>query len=180
MLFRPSFCANCGEKIERAEWGLWTSRRFCEVCETQFKGHDLIPRVIVGLGILAGLFGIGGFIKGGPATEAALSRQGSKVSGQQSIPPPTVAAAGGANNNLAANTAVPVREGNSANSIPRMLAGNRVTADSRQSSTDETMYFCGAATKKGTACSRRVRGNVRCYQHEGMPAMLPVEKLRAG
>jgi hypothetical protein len=38
-------------------------------------------------------------------------------------------------------------------------------------------YYCGAETKKGTPCSRKVKGNVRCWQHTGMPAMLPPDKL---
>ena len=42
----------------------------------------------------------------------------------------------------------------------------------------EEVYICGARTKKGTPCSRRVHGPVRCWQHKGMPAMLPVDKLR--
>ena len=38
--------------------------------------------------------------------------------------------------------------------------------------TTEAVYFCGAATKKGTPCSRRVkRPGERCWQHAGMPAM---------
>ena len=41
----------------------------------------------------------------------------------------------------------------------------------------EDVYICGARTKKGTPCSRRMQGNVRCWQHKGMPAMLPPEKL---
>jgi hypothetical protein len=43
--------------------------------------------------------------------------------------------------------------------------------------TVEEIYICGARTKKGTPCSRRVRGPVRCWQHKGAKAMLPVEKL---
>lgn len=46
------------------------------------------------------------------------------------------------------------------------------------STTDEQVYSCGARTKKGTPCSRRVHGPVRCWQHKGMPAMLPQDKLR--
>jgi len=41
----------------------------------------------------------------------------------------------------------------------------------------EQIYMCGARTKKGTPCSRRVHGPVRCWQHKGLPAMLPQEKL---
>lgn len=44
--------------------------------------------------------------------------------------------------------------------------------------TVEDVYLCGARTKKGTPCSRRVHGPVRCWQHKGSPAMLPVDKLR--
>jgi len=42
----------------------------------------------------------------------------------------------------------------------------------------EDTYLCGARTKKGTPCSRRVHGPVRCWQHKGLPAMLPLEKLK--
>jgi len=42
----------------------------------------------------------------------------------------------------------------------------------------DDVYICGARTKKGTPCSRRVHGPVRCWQHKGQPAILPVEKLR--
>ncbi|HEX2270458.1 MAG TPA: hypothetical protein VHH35_13015, partial [Pyrinomonadaceae bacterium] len=41
----------------------------------------------------------------------------------------------------------------------------------------EQLYICGARTKKGKPCSRRVHGPVRCWQHKGVPAMLPAEKL---
>lgn len=41
----------------------------------------------------------------------------------------------------------------------------------------EIVSICGARTKKGTPCSRRVRGTGRCWQHKGMAAMLPAEKL---
>src|SRR6187455_1302654 len=76
MLFRPSFCANCGEKIDRPEWFPWTSRRFCQICEIEFKGQELLPRVIVGLGIIIGLFGIGGYLKSAsPASDLQASKQ---------------------------------------------------------------------------------------------------------
>jgi hypothetical protein len=42
---------------------------------------------------------------------------------------------------------------------------------------NEIVSICGARTKKGTPCQRRVRGTGRCWQHRGMPAMLPPEKL---
>lgn len=42
---------------------------------------------------------------------------------------------------------------------------------------EEAVYICGARTKKGTPCSRRVHQPGRCWQHKGMPAMLAAEKL---
>ena len=42
---------------------------------------------------------------------------------------------------------------------------------------DEQIYICGARTKKGTPCSRRVNGPVRCWQHKGMKPMMQQEKL---
>ncbi|HCX29585.1 MAG TPA: hypothetical protein DHU55_07400 [Blastocatellia bacterium] len=51
------------------------------------------------------------------------------------------------------------------------------TKDPATPSAEGDVYLCGARTKKGTPCSRRVHGPVRCWQHKGMPAMLPQEKL---
>jgi hypothetical protein len=42
---------------------------------------------------------------------------------------------------------------------------------------EEAVYICGARTKKGTPCSRRVQQPGRCWQHKGMKAILPDEKL---
>lgn len=38
------------------------------------------------------------------------------------------------------------------------------------------VYICGARTKKGTPCSRRVHGDLRCWQHKGIQPMLPADK----
>lgn len=51
------------------------------------------------------------------------------------------------------------------------------TSSSSANTIEADVYICGARTKKGTPCSRRVHGAVRCWQHKGMPAMLPQEKL---
>lgn len=43
---------------------------------------------------------------------------------------------------------------------------------------DDTVYLCGARTKKGTPCRRRVQvAGERCFQHKGRTAMVPLEKL---
>ena len=52
-----------------------------------------------------------------------------------------------------------------------------VNSNSPPAVVEEAVYICGARTKKGTPCSRRVHQPGRCWQHKGMPAMLPAEKL---
>jgi len=60
--------------------------------------------------------------------------------------------------------------------IQRPAAAQTATSTPPVATIEET-YICGARTKKGTPCSRRVHGPVRCWQHKGAKAMLPVEKL---
>ena len=60
--------------------------------------------------------------------------------------------------------------------IQRTVA-SQISPAAQPGVTTEEAYICGARTKKGTPCSRRVRGPVRCWQHKGAKAMLPLEKL---
>ena len=165
MLFRPKFCANCGEKVERADWGIFTSRRFCPVCESEFKGQDLMPRVAVVVGILIGVFGFGSYLKSGAAaTNSFSARQPAKLvdvraSESPAIQPPQP---------VATLPQTPVAQPTSNPALKPKVE------------TDGPLYYCGAETRKGTACTRRVKGNIRCYQHQGMPAMVPADKLRIG
>ncbi|MEQ1607002.1 MAG: hypothetical protein ABL999_19225 [Pyrinomonadaceae bacterium] len=175
MLFRPNFCANCGEKIERPEWFPWTSRRFCSVCEIEFKGQELLPKVVVVLSLLVGTFGIGAYLKSGtPESDLQASRQPKKAYEQ---PAPIAKMP-------ATNVSAPLPPTGSAfNGQPEQhsfssTTGTRPPAQQNKPKieTDEPVNFCGAETKKGTPCSRRVKGNTRCYQHIGMPAMAVSEK----
>jgi hypothetical protein len=60
---------------------------------------------------------------------------------------------------------------------PEPAYGPDGTANERPTEPEEVVYVCGARTKKGTPCQRRVRGPGRCWQHRGMPAILPPSKL---
>jgi len=43
---------------------------------------------------------------------------------------------------------------------------------------DDEVYICGARTQKGTPCRRRVHvAGERCFQHKGMPSLVPLSKL---
>ena len=181
MLYRPKFCANCGDKIERVEWPLTASRRFCPVCESEYKGQDLIPRVLVGAGVLMGILGLGSYLNVGPPRDTVLLKQPKKAaevtSGRQEMPKNVAASAGtidtaGVNSGQLQAAPQVQMPGNATN------APSPVRPAGLQTPVAQQQYFCGAETKKGTPCSRRVKGNVRCYQHQGMPAMAGAEKLK--
>ena len=138
--YRPNFCCECGEKIVRLRWFLWTSRKFCDKCFGAFvKSHWLRPSVT-----LLALFLFG----------AAIGR------GCRRAPPPLIIE----------RAATPGAQTSSATSASSATA-------SQPSPVLEQTYTCGARTKKGTPCSRRVHGPVRCWQHKGAKAMMPQEKL---
>lgn|SRR4030095_6949988 len=140
-MYRPNFCADCGEKIVRLKWHSWTSRRFCKTCARRLRRQRIKPRVMVAV-VLLGT----GFVTG------RLGR---------SAPPPLVIE----------------RSANSPLSEPS--ASGAASAENRPPSpghAEDPIYICGAKTKKGPPCSRRVHGPVRCWQHKGKPSILPPEK----
>jgi len=59
------------------------------------------------------------------------------------------------------------------------VASTPIPSTGKEKQVSTAVYFCGAETKKGTPCSRRVNANVRCYQHEGMPAMATGDKSKS-
>ena len=130
---RPNFCSACGAKIIRLRWYPWTSRKFCDACQRQFRKEHLIqPVLLLVIVLLVGVL---------------LGRS------TQTQPSPIV--------------------------IQRVTSPTNTNSQpASQTSAVDDVYSCGARTKKGTPCSRRVHGPVRCWQHKGKPAMLPVEKLQ--
>lgn len=181
MLFRPNFCANCGEKIDRADWGIFTSRRFCQVCESVYKGHDLIPRIVVGFGLIIGLFGIGGYLKSNNSvSETQFVKQPRKLAEQAM----QVAQAAKKDISVADVNAAKSAQAVPESQNPAVLnkSETRMLEPPKQQKplieTAAEVYFCGAETKKGTPCKHRVKGPIRCFQHIGMPAMLQPNKLR--
>ncbi len=56
-MYRPNFCNDCGEKIERRRWRWWTNRRFCAKCTTRLRSGAFVKvPFIMGMLILAGYF----------------------------------------------------------------------------------------------------------------------------
>lgn len=58
-------------------------------------------------------------------------------------------------------------------------SGSIPNANVSVATADDVVYICGARTQKGTPCRRRVHvAGERCFQHKGMAAMVPLEKLK--
>ncbi len=160
-LYQPKFCCNCGEKVERESWQPWNSRRFCELCAIEQKHHELFPRVMLGLAVLAGLFGLSAFVRRADPPKAIAGAQpvALKVVPQAVANPPAAAS----NLNNSTQTAVAIQPVNSR--VPVQTLPSQAIAK-------EPVYYCGAATKKGTPCSRRVKtAGARCWQHIGQPSI---------
>jgi hypothetical protein len=158
-MYKPNFCAECGSRVERSRWRLWTSRRFCSDCAPRFHKSRLLFFVItsatfLGLGFVAGL--------NQRPTPPPLIVERHELAG---IKPPITNGEGQALNETVSAAATPA-------TMPETTYGPDGTATERPTEPDEVISICGARTQKGTPCKRRVRGTGRCWQHKGMPAII--------
>ncbi|MET0752482.1 MAG: hypothetical protein ABWZ66_03880 [Pyrinomonadaceae bacterium] len=176
MSYKPKFCCQCGEKIERVDWKLWTSRKFCELCATDFGISEKILKFVFGLSIIFGLAGFASFwrtpeksVPLAPNQLVASAPNVNKIETNRTISPQN-------SSNTLVQT-VQAQPNNSAKQLKNEVVPANLKTKQLESGVQEATYFCGAPTKKGTPCSRRVKGGGRCWQHAGQPAMLPQEKL---
>lgn len=157
-MYRPNFCAECGERLARSGWRLWVEGwagpSMCVDCSRRLGRRGFVrPIAIISIAAISA-FAFGRYLR--PA------------------PPPLIIS-------RAANSPLP--------DLPVNLSDNRTTARQEigaasqnaaalSQSADGPAYICGARTKKGTPCHRRVHAaGERCFQHKGMPAILPLDKL---
>jgi hypothetical protein len=176
MRYQPNFCNNCGEKIERANKSFTDSKQFCDVCKHDFVLQRVLPLAFAGLMAIVGIFGIGSYWRSGEKPLNASTREFTANSGKN---PPNNASQVSSNSSVqqtAPANNVQTNKPQTANLTTKAQVKRTETAPVAA----ETVYFCGAPTKKGTPCSRRVKGGGRCWQHQGQSAMLPPEKLLAG
>ena len=140
-MYRPNFCSECGKKVIRLHWHLWTSGRFCAECARQLRKQRFTrPAVLISLVFAVGLL-----------SGRAMRPQ----------PPPLILQRG-------------------ASPPAQLSTTSKADVTPTQLIAQEQVYICGARTKKGTPCSRRVHGPdgpMRCWQHKGARAVLPAEKL---
>lgn len=146
-LYQPNFCAECGAAVEPRRWRFWRSRSFCLMCAKEFQPAQVILPLLMGVALFAGGFLIEHARR--PATPPLI------------IERKEVVAANGSAQNISQS------------------ANDRSAATVAEQPTDsqEKVSICGARTKRGTPCSRKVRGTGRCWQHPGKSAMLPASKL---
>jgi hypothetical protein len=153
-MYKPNFCAECGTKLLRLRWHFWTSRKFCNDCARRLRKARVVPVLLSALALISA-----GYVTGRMRRPA---------------PPPLL---------IERRSDSPLEDspesgrGNSSPATTQSGLSPTTNQDSRPAANDELVYLCGARTKKGTPCSRRVHGPVRCWQHKGMPAMLSQEKL---
>jgi hypothetical protein len=163
MLYRPKYCCNCGEKIERDEWRLWTSRRFCALCETEYKPYDLLPRAVVICGLAVALFGIGSYLRA-PESERRISAATSRST--QKLKPSTNVTLTGNSSSTTSTQSPDVGADDAEKQINEQPQTEKRTSD-------EVVFYCGAITKKGSPCTRRVKRKGFCWQHAKASQIAP-------
>ena len=153
-MYRPNFCAECGERLTRKGWRSLIRAPFCGDCSRRLGGSGWV-KPIASISIVAvSAFAVGRYLR--PQAPPLLIQR----------------AANSPLSDMPVNLNDAARAANHRNSIkPNAGALNSLPAD-------DNAYICGARTKKGTPCHRRVHAaGERCFQHKGMPAILPLDKL---
>lgn len=165
MFYKPVFCCNCGEKIERDQWTPLTSRRFCEVCAIEQKQHDLLPRAAIVAAVLIGIAGVGTAMmarRAAPANELAMQTSGIRTLRSAARPDAAVDVTASAVSKP--STAANAAQAAAAESPAKTVDSGRPDSSPAKS---EAVYYCGALTRKGTPCSRRVKAKgEHCWQHQ--------------
>lgn len=183
MFYKPDYCNGCGQQIERKSRKPWKNTRFCDVCEQDFKGQEWLPRILTFGCLIFGLFGLGSFI---PKDEKPLnltSRQLVETSAdsKKNVKKDVNSSVNSIEtvNSNAANVKKAEENRGQSSLNPNQIKQTQQPNSVKQTSEEEPTYYCGAETKKGTPCSRKVKGGGRCWQHKGQAPVLPPEKLIA-
>ena len=153
-MHRPNFCVECGQRLALRGWRARLKVRFCDACALRL-GNSGLARSLAMIAVIAlSAFALGRWLR--PAPPPLIIQRA--INSPLSDLPVNLNAAPGLS-----------RDG-------KERTGLKEGADS--AAVDDVVYLCGARTQKGTPCRRRVHfAGERCYQHKGMPAIVPLEKL---
>ena len=144
-----NFCANCGARLSRKGWRAWLAGARCIDCTSRLGAKPTKPLILIAV-IAIAAFAFGKYLRPDPPP-LIIHREANSPLSDSPV-------------NLEANP-----------NGPRIVNSNNTQASL---TTDDLVFICGARTKKGTPCRRRVHGaGERCYQHKGMPAMVSLDKL---
>ena len=151
-MHRPNFCVECGERLTLRGWRARLGSRFCGACAPRLGNSDVLRSLALIVVVGFSAFALGRWLRPSPPPLIIQRQANSPLS---DLP-------------VDLNT--------------KHAVDDKDTAAARQNpdsgSVDDVVYLCGARTQKGTPCRRRVHSlGERCYQHKGLPAMVPLEKL---
>lgn len=156
-MYRPNFCAECGEKITRTRWRVWTSRSFCQACVGRFRRRRILVPLVTAAALLSTGLLMGRAIRPQPPPLTVERGELPSVS--------TGTATTRSDRSEADTEAADSASSSSAAPQPEPGYGPDGTATERPTDPEEKVSLCGARTQKGTPCQRRVRGTGRCWQH---------------
>ena len=147
---RSNFCANCGVSLSRKSWRAWLAGARCGDCASRLGARPTKPLILIAV-IAIAAFAFGKYLRPGPPPLIIHRTANSPLSD------------------------LPVNPDAHLNGIARDANSNNTQASL---SSDELVYICGARTKKGMPCRRRVHAaGERCYQHKGMSSLVPLSEL---
>lgn len=146
-----NFCANCGARLKRKGWRKLLTGARCDDCMSRL-GRGVTKSLVIVAVIVITAFAFGRYLRPSPPP-LIIHRTANSPLVDAPITIDTIA-----------------RDG--------LKNSNRAATEPNAAATADTVYICGARTKKGSPCRRRVHAaGERCYQHKGMPAMVSPEKL---
>ena len=151
-MHRPNFCIECGQRLALRGWRARLRGNFCDACAHRLGTSGPVRSLAMIAVIVLSAFALGRWLR--PA------------------PPPLIIqrAASSPLSDLPVNPSAGKPAGEKENASAKQSANSGLV--------DDVVYLCGARTQKGTPCRRRVHfAGERCYQHKGMPAIVPLEKL---
>jgi len=142
------FCSQCGEKIKGNRLSLFSLVALCTPCKKQSR-FSRFALVMIFISFAVGVFFAG---------RATTPRQAFQFIGK----PIEIQSA---DNSVPAGTGT-APANSAATSVGKQTTPSETTYPERAATATEPLTVCGAPTKSGRPCRRKVRGSGYCWQHK--------------